>query len=436
MDHATDSATAAGFALSSRARRATSQPISYLMAQAVDNPHLISLAAGLVDNDTLPCAEARELLEAILADPRRGRAALQYGTTHGLLELREALLEHLCRLDGATPAELGLSAEDVIVTTGSQQLLALLTDVLVDPGDIVITAWPSYFVYAGVLQAAGAQVRCVDVDEDGIRPGSLDALLGELEGQGLLGRVKIVYVVTDHDNPAGITLAAHRRPAVLEVVRRWSRERRILLLEDAAYRELTFDGPPLASIKRHDAGNERVALLQTFSKPFAPGLKTGYGLLPRGLMDAVVLQKGNQDFGSANLCQHLLLAALRTGAYDRHLAVLRAQYARKCAAMLEAMDEHLGGFAPGEVHWTRPRGGLYVYLTLPETFDTGREGPLFPRALAEGVLYVPGEYCYGPDPTRRPPRNTMRLSFGVAGVEAIRGGIERLARAIRAAAGA
>jgi 2-aminoadipate transaminase len=218
---------------------------------------------------------------------------------------------------------------------------------------------------------------------------------------------------------------------LLQIVQRYSAEHRILLLEDAAYRELTFAGEPPASIKSHDKGNEHVALVQTFSKPFAPGVKTGYGLLPRDLMGPAVAQKGNHDFGSAHLTQHLMLAALRSGLYAQHVAKLRERYAAKCRAMLEALDEHLGGFAPGETRWTKPNGGLYVYLTLPADVDTGRQSRLFSRAIAEGVLYVPGEYCYGPDPTRAIPRNQMRLSFGLAEIDAIREGVRRLAVAIR-----
>ncbi len=423
-----------GFRLSQRARRTSEQPISYLLTQALTNPDLISLAAGLVDYETLPAQPSAELLAELLADPATARAALQYGTTCGLAELREVLLEHLAGLDGVQPSELGVSADDVVLATGSQQLLFMITDVLVDPGDIVITAWPSYFVYTGALETFGAEVRCIDMDDDGVVPESLDAVLAELDAAGRLDRVKIVYLVSYHQNPTGLTLAADRRQTVLDIVRKYSREHRILLIEDAAYRELTYEGSPPPSIKRYDTRNEHVALLQTFSKPFAPGLKTGYALLPGDLVEPIIHQKGNHDFGSANFCQHLLLAAMRKGVYSRHLEQLRRQYASKRDAMLEALDEHLGDFAPGETHWTKPAGGLYVYLTLPGEFETGRGGELFKLALAEGVLYVPGEYCYGPDPTRRVPRNTIRLSFGVPTPEDIRTGIARLAHAIRSAA--
>jgi 2-aminoadipate transaminase len=172
-----------------------------------------------------------------------------------------------------------------------------------------------------------------------------------------------------------------------------------------------------------------VALLQTFSKPFAPGLKTGYGLLPPDLVEPVLRIKGNHDFGSANFCQHLLLEAMRSGMYTDHVRQLRGSYAVKRDAMLAALDREMGPI-PG-VHWTRPGGGLYVWLTLPPSVITSSDGPLFAEALRRGVLYVPGAFCYGPDPTRPVPRHTLRLSFGVPSVAQIGEGVRRLGAALR-----
>jgi len=417
------------------ARRCVDQPISYLMVQAISNPNVISLAAGLVDPMSLPVAESRQLFQDLLADDSAARAALQYGTTEGLGALRQTLAERLAAMDGVDAAELGISADRIVLTSGSQQFLYILTELLIDPGDIVITAWPSYFVYTGVLQSAGAQVRCVEMDADGMIPASLDGVLAQLKAAGELERVKIVYVVSYHQNPTGLTLSAERRPEILEIVERYSTDHRIMLVEDAAYRELTFEGDPPPSIRSFDRTGRTVALLQTFSKPFAPGLKTGYGLLPPDLVAPVVTHKGSHDFGSANLCQHILAQALDKGVYDEHLVVLHRAYRRKRDVMLEALAEHLTDAVPGEISWTHPTGGLYVYLTLPDGLDTGREGALFARAIQEGVLYVPGEFCFGPDPERTAPVNAIRLTFGVADEAAIRAGIERLGRAVRAVAG-
>ena len=423
------------FALSQRAHRAVDQPITFLMAEALKNPGLISLAAGFVDDASLPCDASMRIFDRLLRDAKLGQAALQYGTTRGDADLRHLLFEHLARLDGVAPAAFPGSADDIVVTTGSQQMLHLLTDMLVDPGDIVITEWPSYFVYTATLSAFGAVVRSVDMDEHGLVPERLGALLDELAAAGALPRVKIVYTCSAHQNPTGLTLAEERRAKMLNIVERYSERagHRILIIEDAAYRELTYDGPPAKSIKRHDADNRFVALCHTFSKPFAPGFKTGYGLLPHDLVDPVLLSKGGRDFGSANLCQHVLREAMAGGAFDDHVVKLHGVYRGKRDAMLAALQAHLGDV--DGVSWTRPTGGLYIWLTLPPTVDTGRHGPLFSHAVREGVLFVPGEFCYPPDPTRQVPHNTIRLSFGVASEERIRHGIERLANAVRAATG-
>ncbi|MDH3584387.1 MAG: PLP-dependent aminotransferase family protein, partial [Phycisphaerae bacterium] len=410
------------------------QPISYLMAQAVDNPDIISLAAGLVDYPTLPAAEVAELARELLgADDAAAKIPLQYGTTEGLAPLRQRLLEHMAELDGVDVDHFGATAEQMVVSTGSQQLLLLLTELLVDPGDVVITSWPSYFVYTGALESFGAQVRCAEMDSGGMQVDALAALLEELDDAGQIERLKIIYLVDYHQNPTGITLAADRRPQILELVRRYSRSHRILLIEDAAYRELTYEGQAPPSIKRGDTGNRFVALLQTFSKPFSPGLKTGYGLLPADLVEPVGLLKGSHDFGSANLCQHLLLRAMETDLYHRHVRKLCDHYARKRDAMLAALQEHLGDFEPDSTRWTNPAGGLYVWLTLPRRIDTRRSSALFASAMAEGALYVPGAYCYPADAKRTPPTNTIRLSFGTPTIEQIHEGVARLARAVRGA---
>lgn len=424
------------FGFSQRTQRTKEQPIGYLMSVAVENQNIISLAAGLVDYETLPTGEVLEIATRVLSEDQ-AKIALQYGTTEGHARLRQVLLNHFTKMDGVPAEHYGVTADDVVVTTGSQQLLFILTDVLVDPGDIVITCWPSYFVYTGALATFGAEVHCVDIDEDGMIPEKLEGLLSNIEAQGKLDRVKIVYSVDYHQNPTGITLAEERREAVFEIVKKYSNRGedggRILLLEDSAYRELTYEGEAPKSIKRYDRENAYVASLYTFSKPFSPGLKTGYGILPRELVEPVILQKGNHDFGSVNFAQHLLLGALESGMYDTHVEKLCKHYAGKRDAMLKALETHLGGMK--DVSWTRPTGGLYVWLTLPVGADTRMNQPLFNRAVQEGMIYVPGDFCFCGDPSREIPRNHMRLSFGTATEENIRLGIERLAIAIKAVVG-
>lgn len=417
-------------ALSERARRTGPQPISYLMAQAVENKEIISLAAGLVDQDSLPVASVARQLSDLFAAPQ-ATSVLQYSTTAGDAELRKTLLEHLAGLDRLTPEAMNATPDDVVITNGSQQLLYLLTEVLVDPGDIVITDYPSYFVYTGLLESAGADVRCVPMDQNGLIPQALEQLLTRLEQQNQLRRVKMLYLCDYHQNPSGISLAESRRPEIVRIIKAFSRDHRIIILEDAAYREITFQGDPPHSIRRYDEDGQTVALAATFSKPLSPGIKLGYGLLPTDLVAPVVLTKGNHDFGTANICQQLALGMLKSGAYAEHVQTIRKLYHGKCRTMLDALQANLGDFHPGTTHWTRPTGGLYVYLTLPPEMDTGRDGPLFQRAIEEGVLYVPGEFCYPANPDLAPPKSAMRLSFGLVPAKQIPEGIARLARAIR-----
>ena len=420
-----------GNLLSDKALRTKEAPISYLMAVALARPELISLAAGFVDNETLPTQDAAEVFHEILSDPAAGRAALQYGTTAGYLPLRQLLLDRFCRREAVSAADLNLSVDDLIVTSGSQQLLYLISSVLVNPGDIVITARPTYFVYGGVLQVFGASVAGIDVDDEGIRADLLDRRLAELDAAGQLGRVKILYFCSYFDNPTGLTVSAARRREIMDVVTRWRQKQRFYVLEDAAYRDLAVDAAgDLPSLKTLDPRNELVILAQTFSKPLAPGLKTGYGFLPKSLIGPVLDQKGSHDFGSANLCQHFIYRMLTSGRADRHIEKLRAAYRAKRDAMLSALAEHFADLVGSGVSWTRPGGGLYVWLTLPEGIDTGFGGSLFQRCLEGGVLYVPGNCCFAEEPGVEAPRNHMRLSFGVPSVEENRLGIQRLSQAV------
>jgi 2-aminoadipate transaminase len=413
--------------LSRWAQRTADQPISFYMQQAVENPHIISLAAGLVDAASLPAAEVAEAAAALLGQPDSARAALQYGTTQGLLPLRRQLLARTAALDGVAPEELNLTADDVVVTTGLQQLLYLLGEVLLEPGDLVITEAPSYFVYQGTLNSLGVRTLAVPMDEQGLNTDALAELLARLERTGELERLRLIYTCDYFQNPSGLTLSLPRRQHLLELARRYSRGHRVLVLEDAAYRELRYEGPDLPSIKSFDTANEYVILGLTFSKPCAPGLKTGYGILPRDLVGPVLRLKGNHDFGSNNFTQHLLLRLLQSGAYDRHVAELCDVYRDKRDALLGALTQEFGSW-PG-VRWTHPDGGLYVWLTFPPEVATGPDSPLMRAALREGVLCVPGQFCYVNGENGPVPGNELRLSFGVAQPEQIREAVRRLARA-------
>ncbi len=424
--------TAAPFTQSSRTGRTEDQPISYFMQQAVENPGLISLAAGLVDPTSLPADEVRGVMQELLGDPAAARAALQYGTTQGYGPLREKVLQHVLRLDGLTPRDAPFGVDDVVVTTGSQQLLYMIGELLLDPGDIVITEAPSYFVYHGTLASLGVRTIGVPMDAEGMRTDALEALLEQLDRAGELGRVRLIYTVDYFQNPTGLSLSLPRRRHMLDLTRRYSKAHRILILEDAAYRELRFEGADLPSIKSLDRTNEHVILGMTFSKPMAPGLKTGYGVLPRDLVAPVLRFKGNHDFGSSNLNQHVLDRLMETGAYDRHVARLRDLYRAKRDVLLEALTEEFP--AGAGMRWTRPEGGMYVWLTCPQSVPTGPGSRFMLACLQAGVLYVPGQFCYVKDGGAAPDTEA-RLCYGVATHDQLREAIRRLGRAARDVAG-
>ncbi len=422
-------ATTAVPKLSQRWHYSREQAISFLMQQAVENPDVISLAAGLVDAGSLPVAETRTALQQLLADDRAARQALQYGTTPGAEPVRRTVLEHFARLEGCPANDLGIDASQLVLTTGSQQLLSIVCEILLDPGDICLVAGPTYFVFVGNLNGVGAEAVSIPTDDEGMRTDLLEAALARLDAEGRLDRVKLIYVVSYYDNPRGFSQHDGRRRELVEIARRWSRHQRIFILEDAAYRELRYDGPVHASVWSCDPSRQHVIYTQTYSKSFSPGVRVGFGVVPRDLVQPICDRKGNEDFGSSNFNQHLIATVLRSGLYETHVAEVCAAYRVKRDAMLSAAAEHFAGL-PG-VEWVSPRGGLYVWMSLPGSIETGFRSRLFDRAVqTEGVMYVPGELCYAATARSR-PRNQMRLSYGVQSPEGIREGIARLARAVR-----
>jgi 2-aminoadipate transaminase len=400
------------------------------MQTALENPEIVSLAAGFVDQQSLPVEIAGQAAAELFGDPIAGRRALQYGTTIGDQRLRSRLVEDLEREEGRPKGAYQEVVSRTLITTGSAQLIYLVCEALLDPGDIVLVESPTYFVFLGPVETRGARAIRVPIDEHGLCLDELEATLERLEAAGELDRVKLIYTIPEHANPTGISLAAERRRPLVELARRWSKRNRIFVLEDAAYRGLSFGASEPPSVWSHDREADTVILARTFSKTFSPGLKVGYGILPEGLIDPILYLKGNHDFGSANLNQRLLEQVLADGSYHRHLARLNGLYGRKCGVFLSALEEHIG-VLDSEVSWTRPEGGLFVWMTVPEGLDTGFEGSLFPRSVREGVLYVPGEFAFAAEPAPR-PKNHLRLTFGVPGEAELVEGARRLGQALSA----
>jgi 2-aminoadipate transaminase len=416
------------FSFSAASQRAFDSPISDLMALALRRHDVISLAAGFVDRATLPVESVDSALHSILTNLVDGRRSLQYGTTLGDPRLRHRLVDRMIDAGEIDPSQRDALAHRSVVTNGSQQLLFLLTEALVEPGDIVLVESPTYFVYLNVLRRFGARVIGIPTDSGGLRVEDLETILSGLQAEGQLPRVKMVYTISEHSNPSGLSLAADRRPRLLETVKRFSTAHRILVVEDAAYRGLNFDQAEPPSVWSHDPDGQMVVHARTFSKTFSPGLKVGWGILPSDLVQPIHNLKEGHDFGTAHFNQQLLDRVLEDGGLDAHIQTLRGTYRIKRDAMLGALEAHMKPL-DGAVTWTHPQGGLYVWLTVPEEIDMGPSGPIFNRCLDEGVLYVPGALAFAREPNE-PPANHARLSYGVAGVAAIEEGIRRLACAL------
>jgi 2-aminoadipate transaminase len=414
-------------ALSALGRRTALPPISWLMQTALTRPKLISLAAGFTDNATLPVEISRKLLNEILHSPKTGRPALQYGITAGESNLRKLTARHLQKLDGAD--DRSYSPSRVMITGGSQQLLYMTLEALCDEGDIILVEDPTYFVFLSILQSQGIRARGVKLERDGIDLVHLEKVLERLKKSGELRRVKAFYLVSYFQNPTGVTTAFAKKAVALKILKKFERfaGHPIYLLEDAAYRELRFSGEDIPSALMVSGASRNVIYTGTYSKPYAPGARVGFGLLPEPLFTAVQRIKGNHDFGTANLLQQLLARALETGLYDQHVAKMQKNYARKARVMKQALTKHF----PTNVEIWESGGGLYFWARLPKEISAGVKSKVFLTALKNDVLYVPGELCYADDPSRRKPNREMRISFGSASEENIREGIRRLGAVLK-----
>ena len=454
-------------ALSRMGRRIAPPPISWLMQAALSRPQLISLAAGFTDNATLPVEISRKVLNRVLRTSQKGQPALQYGITAGETNLRQLTARHLQALDSSSSAFSSSSLENkartrkkhgnddnrihspdrLLITGGSQQLLYMTVEALCDEGDIVLVEDPTYFVFLSILQGRGLRARGVRLERDGLDLAHLKTVLERLKKSGELRRVKALYLVSYFQNPTGVTTRFEKKRGILQLLKQFEQAagHTIYLIEDAAYRELRFgrDTAPRRprSSRRHDptippsalmvpGAAERVIYAGTYSKPYAPGVRVGFGVLPEPLFTTVLRIKGNHDFGTANLLQQLLADALKTGRYSQHVAKIEKRYGQKAQVMKQAMAEHF----PSKVEicpaW-REAGGLYFWARLPKHIATGVKSKVFRAALKNDVLYVPGELCYADDPSRKKPNHEMRLSFGNAAESDIREGIKRLGRVLR-----
>jgi 2-aminoadipate transaminase len=376
------------------------------MTMALETPNLLSLAAGFTDNATLPVEFVRDATEAMLTNPG-DREFLQYGTNQGRPRLRQLLAERLAKIEpelDAADLQRGL-----FITNGSQQALYLAMQVLADPGDIILVDRPSYFVFLEMLTGLGLRAVSMPVDSHGkIDVPALGALLDALANKGESRRIKAVYFVSYFSNPSARSLDVAEKNAIAAQLS--SRGLHIPVVEDAAYRELFYhEAPGAPSVLSLPAWEKFPKLYTaTLTKPFATGLKVGYGLCTdEAWLKKMLHVKGHHDFGSTNFNQAILEHALVTGNYDKQLAQIRPAYERKMRALHETLVRE--GLPALGWNWAEPAGGLYLWLTAPASLETGLDSAFCRACLNEGVLYVPGELCFGDDA----PKHFIRASFGV-----------------------
>jgi 2-aminoadipate transaminase len=379
---------------------AYSSPVREILA-LTERPGVVSFAGGLPAPELFDVAGLREAFAAVFGDECAGRT-LQYSTTEGDPALRSVIAQRL------TTRGLDSEAEDLLITSGSQQALTLVAAVLLEPGDRVLVEEPSYLAALQCFALARAVVVPVPCDNEGLDPEALDELVAE-------HRPKLLYTVPTFHNPTGRTLGLARRHALAAAVKRAG----LWMIEDDPYSELRYDGEALPALASLPEAPARTLSLSTLSKIAAPGLRLGWVRAPRMLRRSLTIAKQAADLHSSTVDQAAAARWLATSDLDAHLGRLRAAYRARRDTLLEGLAAAL---PHGSTH-NRPAGGMFVWARLPDGWDAGA---LLPRALEHDVAYVPGAPFF----SGRPDPATLRLSFTAHPPEDIRRGLERLASAL------
>ena len=367
-------------------------------------PEVISLAGGLPDTSSFPpetfAAQMTKIAQESSAE------ALQYGPTEGFERTRDCIVE-VMGAEGMSP-----DPDDIIVTTGGQQAIDLVTKTLVDPGDPVICEAPTYPGAVPVFCSYEADTHQVAIDDDGMRIDELEVLLDRLAGEGR--RPKFIYTVPSFQNPAGVTMSAERRRRLVEI----AREREVLVVEDNPYGLLRYEGEALAPLYQLDGG-DYVLYLGTFSKILSPGIRLGWCVAPPPVMEKIVLGKQATDLCTSTLTQYFVAEYFSEGRWREYVADLTGIYRERRDAMIEALERHF----PPQCAWSRPQGGLFLWATLPEYIDTS---DLLAKALRDNVAFVPGAAAF----VDGRGSSSMRLNFSASGPDEIREGIRRIGQVI------
>ncbi len=368
-------------------------------------PGVISFAGGLPDPASFPSEEMAEVLDRLLRE--RGSTLLQYGASRGSREGIRAVLTRMLRQ--------GINADEseIVITSGAQQAIDLAVKLLTNPGDVILTESPTFIGALGIFRNARASVIGVKVDENGIIPGKLREAISTVNNR----KIKFLYIIPSFHNPTGITLSLERRKEIYQI----ADDNDILIIEDNPYGELWFDAglKNMQTIKSLDT-NGRVIYTSSFSKIISPGIRLGWAAADKQLIDRFDMAKQMLDVCPSPLIQAAAAELSESGYLDEHINKLRNVYKLRCRAMLDALGEYM----PDGVSWTHPKGGFYIWVTLPENADALE---MLNTALENNVAYVIGS-AFFPDGSGK---NTLRLSFSNETEEVIKEGIKRLCSAVK-----
>jgi 2-aminoadipate transaminase len=400
-----------------RTHTVTSSTIRELL-KFTQRPEVISFAGGMPAPEMFPLDRVREACTHILSDTSSGRAALQYSTTEGFPPLREMIARHMARY--------GILArpENVLITSGSQQALDLIAKLLINRGDRILVEAPTYLGALQAFNVFGAQYFSLTTDKDGLRSEDLPS--------ALRAGTKFMYLLPNFQNPSGVTLSLERRKALVAFADRYG----LPIIEDDPYGQLRYEGehlPPLLVLDRETHGMRgdndyhlgNVIYLSTFSKTLAPGLRLGWMVAPADVIARLVQLKQGADLHTNSFSQMVAYEVARSGFLDEHVRRLREVYRERRDVMLAALEKFMS--PAWEVTWTRPQGGLFLWMCLPEGMDSRR---LLKTALEDNVAFVPGDAFFAADIPPRVARRFLRLNFSNAGPELIHQGIRRLAAAV------
>jgi 2-aminoadipate transaminase len=378
------------------------------LLKLTEQPNIISFGGGLPAPETFPHDEMAEIAREIIRENYAN--VLQYGLTEGSKTLRQAIADWL------GPQDVHVTIDQLLITTASQQGLDLLCKAFLDPGDVIFCGLPTYLGAVQAFTLFEADKIGVPLDDDGM---DIDVLEKEIADARTAGKtLKAIYVIPDFQNPSGITMSLERRKQLLEVARRED----LLVFEDNPYGHLRFVGEPIPSL--HSMDDEgRVIMLLTFSKTLCAGLRLAAMVASGDLMDALVRAKQPTDLCTSKLTQHLAAQYILRYGLENHLEEIRPIYREKRNAMISALERYMP--ANAGLSWTKPEGGLFVWMRLPEGIDAKE---MLDDAVEHKVAYVPGASSY----VDGGGRNTLRLSYSIGTPETIDEGIKRLASVVKA----